>query len=152
MRLFCPLVAFVLRVYASQPISDRSVGLGFPHRVGRCRPGRTRFWFPGCRRMSIHGRMYEPGIMPYPPRVAFALRAPAHPRLASGIGVSTPWGAVSTRFKSIYVTGAAELKIYGRMSEPGMGTYPPRVALIRSPASQRSAQTFCRVGQNFVGV
>ena len=36
-------------LYAPQPISDRPVGLGFPHRVGRRRPGRTLFSSPGCR-------------------------------------------------------------------------------------------------------
>ena len=36
-------------LYAPQPISNRPVGLGFPHRAGRCRPGRTGFSSPGCR-------------------------------------------------------------------------------------------------------
>ena len=36
-------------LYAPQPSSDRRVGLGFPHRAGRCRIGSTRFSFPGCR-------------------------------------------------------------------------------------------------------
>ena len=35
--------------YAPQPISDRPVGLGFPHRAGQCLTGRTRFSSPWCR-------------------------------------------------------------------------------------------------------
>ena len=36
-------------LYTSQSNSDRPLGLGFPHRAGRCRPGRTRFSSPGCQ-------------------------------------------------------------------------------------------------------
>ena len=45
----------------------------------------------------------------YPPRVVLALRPPADKRSASGIGVSTPCGAVSTRENSIFVSGLSEL-------------------------------------------
>ena len=30
-------------IFGPQPISDRPMGLGFPHRAGRCRPGEARF-------------------------------------------------------------------------------------------------------------
>ena len=36
-------------MYDPQPISDRPLGLGFPHRAGRCRPGGSPFSSPGCR-------------------------------------------------------------------------------------------------------
>ena len=42
----------LLSLYAFPSISDRPVGLGFPRRVGRCRPGRTRFLFLRCRRCT----------------------------------------------------------------------------------------------------
>ena len=45
-------------LYASQLISDRPVRLGFPHRAGRCRSGRTRLSSPGCR-----SRGYAEGCM-----------------------------------------------------------------------------------------
>ena len=41
-----------LALYDPQPISDRPVGLGFPHRAGRCRPGGTPFSSPACRSCS----------------------------------------------------------------------------------------------------
>ena len=66
-------------------------------------------------------------------------RAPANHRLAGGVGVSAPCGAVSTRRITIFVPGLSELYMYGRISEPVTGTYPPppyppRVALaLRTP-------------------
>ena len=35
-------------IYEPQPISDKLMGLGFPHRAGRCRPGRSSLSSPGC--------------------------------------------------------------------------------------------------------
>ena len=36
-------------LYGHKPISNRQVGLGFPHLAGRCRPGGSAFSSPGCR-------------------------------------------------------------------------------------------------------
>ena len=44
-----PILPGLPSLYTPQPISDRPVGLRFPHRAGRCRPGRSRFLRPGCR-------------------------------------------------------------------------------------------------------
>ena len=52
-----------------QPVSDRPVGLRFPHRVGRFRPGGSPFLSPGCRSCRYRG-IYDPGIGYYCPRVA----------------------------------------------------------------------------------
>ena len=48
---------------------------------------------------------------------------------ASGVGVSTQCGAVSTRETIIFVAGLLELYMHGRIHAAGMGPYPPRVAL-----------------------
>ena len=56
-------------------------------------------------------------------------RAPANQRSAGGVGVSITYGAVSTRGITVLVPELSELKVYGGISEPGMGTYPPRVQL-----------------------
>ena len=44
-----------------------------------------------------------------------------------GVGISTSCGAVSTRGISAFVPGLSTLQSYGRISDPGMGNYPPRV-------------------------
>ena len=48
---------------------------------------------------------------------------------ASGVGVPTPCGAVSTRGTIFFVLGWLELKIYGRISDLGTEPYPPRAVL-----------------------
>ena len=89
----------------------------------------------------VIGRMSERRTGPYPTRVTLALRIPANQQSARRIGVSTPFGAVSTRENSILVPGVSDFYIYERMNEPGMGPYPPRVALaLRAAANQRSAR------------
>ena len=84
--------------------------LGFPHRVGPYRPEGSPVSTPGCwSLLQRYGGIYDPGIRPYPPRVrrdlgvgprgnsrrALAPRAPANEQSPSGVGVSTPCGAVS---------------------------------------------------------
>ena len=47
------------------------------------------------------------------------------------VEVSTPWGAVSTRETTVFVPGLSE---YGRIYDPGVGSYLPRVAqALRTP-------------------
>ena len=60
----------------------------------------------------------------YPPRVAGWRWLYEHQ-----VGVSTPSGAVSTRETTVFVPGLSELEMYGRIYDPGMGCYPPRVAM-----------------------
>ena len=43
------------------------------------------------------------------------------------LGVSTPCGAVSTCGINVLVPGLLEVQRYGRISDPGMRPYPPRV-------------------------
>ena len=62
-------------------------------------------------------------MVPYPLRVALTPRTSANQQLASISGVSTPCGAY--RFYPRCV-GVVDL---GRISDPGRGPYPPRVAL-----------------------
>ena len=90
---YAPRGALALYTNEYQPITDRLVGLGFPHRVGRCRPAGTPFSSPGCRSFRftegflIRGReTILPGVRwPY-------AQAPVNQRSASGDGVSTPCG------------------------------------------------------------
>ena len=50
------------------------------------------------------------------------------------VGVSTPSGAVSVRGVIVFVPGLLELSLHGRISDPGMGRYPHRMALaLRTP-------------------
>ena len=64
-----PILPGLRSLYAPQPISDRPVGLGFPHRAGRCRPGRTRFSSTGCLSCRDMEGFWEPGVGPNPSRV-----------------------------------------------------------------------------------
>ena len=84
-------------IHGHQSISHQLVGLGFPHRAGRCRLEGTPFLSPGCRSCTcMEGsmiRVWEP-ILPGM-RWLYVL-APANQRSAGGAGVSTPYGAVST--------------------------------------------------------
>ena len=47
----------------------------------------------------------------------------------SQVGVSTQFGTVSARVTIVFVSSLLELKIYERISHPGMEPYPARVAL-----------------------
>ena len=76
----------------------------------------------------MYRMIYDPGMGPYPLRVALAPHAPAKERSAGGVGVSTSCGAVSTRGIDVFVTGSSELKRFGRISNHGGGlTLPPTV-------------------------
>ena len=46
------------------------------------------------------------------------------------VGVPSTWRAVSTRGTTVFVSGLLELLMDRRISDLGMGRYPPRVALI----------------------
>ena len=71
----------------------------------------------------------------YTPCVPVASRTPANQQLASGVGVSTPCGAVSTPPTTVFAPGLLELYRYRRISDPEMGPCPPRVALaLRIPS------------------
>ena len=52
---------------------------------------------------------------------------PPDQQSADGGGISTACGAVSTRRITVLPQNAGVAYIYGRISGPGMGTYPPRV-------------------------
>ena len=61
------------------------------------------------------------------PRHAVAPKASANQQSASGTGVSTPCGTVSSWEICLYVPVLLELYRYGWVSYTGMGTYYPRV-------------------------
>ena len=76
-----------------QPISDRPVGLGFLHRVGRFRPGGSPFSSPGCRNCKgIEGLLIREWESILPGVRWLFVRSPASQRPARGAGVSTPCG------------------------------------------------------------
>ena len=96
--------------YDPQPISDRPVGLGFPHCVGRCRPGGTPFSSPGCRSCTCMEGFLIREWKPILPGVSWLyVRSPASQRPAGAAGVSTPCGAVSTRGITVFVPALSEL-------------------------------------------
>ena len=74
---------------------------------------------PGCGETSA--------LAPGATLAARGLMSPSQSAISSWGGVSTPRGAVSIRAVSVFVPGLLELWIYGRISDPGMGNYPPRV-------------------------
>ena len=121
-----------------QPISDRPVGLGFPHRAGRFRPREITVFVPRLSELYMYGGIYDPGMGPCRRQRHYS-RAPANQRSAGGVGVSTPCGAVSTRGITVFVPGLSYLYIYGGISDPGMGPCRPRVALTFSSSPSRSA-------------
>ena len=84
--------------------------------------------------------MSEPGMGPYPPQVALALRDSANQQSTRKIGVSTPCGAGRCRYGRTLFSSPGCRSCRG-MPEPGMGTYPPRVALaLCALVNQRSAR------------
>ena len=81
-----------------QQVSDRPVGLGFPHRVGQFRPGGSSFSSPGCRScICMEGLPIRGRELVVPGWCWIHFRAPANHRSAGAVGVSTPGGAVPTR-------------------------------------------------------
>ena len=69
---------------------------------------------------------YDPGMGRYPARVALAARNPANHRPESGVGVSTPCGAVSTRIEHRSCWRFVRVDVW-KISDPRMEPYPPRV-------------------------
>ena len=77
-------------LYEPQPISNHPVGLGFPHRAGRFRPGDGLLRPRSVGLLDVwYGRIYDLGMGAYPPRVALALQTPANQQPVSGVGSST---------------------------------------------------------------
>ena len=109
-------------LHEAQLISHQLAGLGFPHRAGRCRSGGLRF-VPGLLELWRYGRICDPGMITYLPRVrrdhdvsprnnsrsVLAPWAPANQQSASGVGISTPCGVVSTRGISVFGPGLLKL-------------------------------------------
>ena len=62
---------------------------------------------------------------PYVPRVALALRTPTNQRSAGGVGVSTPYRAVSTLGITVFIPVSSELWTFGKISDPGYKTIIP---------------------------
>ena len=68
----------------------------------------------------MYGKISDPGMAFFSPQVAQAARTPANQQSTGGNGVSTPCGEVSIRGTTVFVPGALELYMYGRVSDPGM--------------------------------
>ena len=81
-------------LYEPQPVSDRSRGVGFPHRAERYRLGGPPFLSPVCWSYTMYGSISDPGMGPYPPRL-YELQ----------LGASTPCRAASTRGTTVSVPG-----------------------------------------------
>ena len=60
-------------MYDPQPITDRPLGMEFPHRSGRFRPGGSPILSPGCRSCNVLEEFAHSGMETYPPRGAVAL-------------------------------------------------------------------------------
>ena len=69
----------------------------------------TTVFVPGLLELYMYGRISDPGMRPYPPRLALAPRTPANQRSCSGVGVSTPCRAVSTWGIAVFVPDSSEL-------------------------------------------
>ena len=112
---------------AKQPLGLR---LGFPHYAGWYRPGGSPFSSPGCRSCRCMEGFLIRAWNPTLHGICWLyIRISANQRSAGGAGVSTPYGAVSTRGNSRFIPGLSNLKIYERSSDLGMRNYPPRGAL-----------------------
>ena len=136
MELYTPPVPLASRTQANRQ-SAGEVEVSTP-----CGPVSSRgITFSSPIRCScIYGRVFVQGIELYTPRVPLASRTRANQRSAGEVGVSTPFGAVSTRGITVFVTDSLKLYMYGRISDPGMIPYPPRAALApQTRANQRSA-------------
>ena len=94
---FHPLRA-VLALYAPQSIDNQPMGLRSPHRPGLYRLGGYPFSSLGCRSLYMCRRISEQRMGLYPLPAALALCTnPRQSASRQGVGVSTPFGAVSTR-------------------------------------------------------
>ena len=149
----------------SQQSASSSVGLGFLHRAGRCRPGGTPFFIPGVLDLQMHGMIlssgdgalsspggagftnpshnqqsvivrggidpgdhrFRPGCVGAADRCMYTewfliqgwylivhgwcwLREPQPSAIShSGVGISTPCGAVWTRGTTVFVPGVLEI-------------------------------------------
>ena len=107
--------------------ANRPAGLEFPHCAGRYRSGAFTFSSGGCRICNVYGGMSEPGLSPYPPRVALALFTRHNQSTIGwwGWGFHTVRGDIDPAGHHIIST-----------SELEVGPYPPRVA--RAPCTNPS--------------
>ena len=69
----------------------------------------------------MYGRIYDPGMEHFPPRVAWF----CEPQ----VGVSNPSGAILIRGITVFILSLLELYMCGGISDPVMDHYPSRVAL-----------------------
>ena len=99
--------------------------------AGRYRPGGSPLSSAGCRSCRCMERFLIRGwdhiVLGWHWLIS---RSQAYQRSASGVGISTPCGAVPTRGITVFVPGLSELQMYRVIYDPGMGYYRPLVALI----------------------
>ena len=93
--------------------------------------------FPSLSSCKWIGGLLIQGWKPILPGVRWHfVRFPVSQRPASGAGVSTPCGAVSTRGITVFVPTLSELQMYGGISDPGCR---PRAALALFSSPSQSA-------------
>ena len=93
--------------------------------------GDYRFRPPGVLGLKVDGRIYDPGMGPYPPRLALAPRTPTKLQCASQLGYHTVRSGLDLgnhRFCPRFV-GVTSCKCMKGFCDPEMGPYPPWVAL-----------------------
>ena len=134
MERYPPWVPLALRTPANQ---QSAVGLGFPHLARRHRPGGSPCSSPvGWSGACVEG-FYDRGMGPYPPRLPLAPPIPANQRSASRVGVSTLPGGI---YRGITVSSPVRrICRDGRVSDPEMGSCPPRVRRLAVRTSSQSA-------------
>ena len=88
---------------------------------------RITVFVPNSSGLWRYGTVYDPRIRLFHPWVALVIRTPANQWLTRGVGLSTPYGAVSTREIIVFLPDLLELYMYGILYGPGRERYPPRV-------------------------
>ena len=120
--------------------TNHPMGLGFPHRAGRYRPGgdhRFRSRIVGFVDVwrdiwSTGGSVSSPGTAGFtnPSQSTISQR---------GWAFRTVW-AVSSGWITVFVHDSFELKVYERIYDPGTGAYPPRVRRNRDVAPRGNSR------------
>ena len=125
------------RRHGPQPMSGQPLGLGFPHRAGRGRPGRSpsfRSRFIGVVDVS------DSGVGMFRPRIKLTPRPSANHRLENQCGwrVDTVRGGIIPRDLYFRPRFGEIVYIYGRVIHSWMGLYLPRVRLDHDGVSSRA--------------
>ena len=125
MRPYPPRLASTPRTPANQQ-SASAVWVSTP--CGAASTRRIAAFVSGVLELYMYGKIYDLKMVPYPPRAALAPRTAANQQSASRWGFHTVRGDIDPG-NTVFVPGLLEFYMHGRISDPGMGPYPPRAAL-----------------------